>query len=57
MKIDEKVPVIIPMTNTKAKSLIIPAPKIQSEIAAKRVVKLVNSDLERTRLIAVRMIF
>ena len=46
MKIEEKVPVMIPITKTKAKSLIIPAPKIQSDMAAKSVVKLVIIDLE-----------
>ena len=43
MKIEENVPVIIPITNTKAKSLMIPAPKTQSEMAANKVVKLVIS--------------
>ena len=54
---EEKVPVTIPMTKTNAKSLMIPAPKIHSDIAAKRVVKLVMIDRERTRLIAIKMIF
>ena len=57
MKMDEKVPVIIPITKTKAKSLIIPAPKIHRETAANRVVKLVIIDLDKTRLIAIRIIF
>ena len=57
MKIEEKVPVTIPITKTKAKSLMIPAPKIQSDMAAKSVVKLVMIDLESTRLIAMRIIF
>ena len=45
-------PVRIPITNTNAKSLIIPAPKTQSETAASNVVTLVKIDLESTRLIA-----
>ena len=57
MKIEEKVPVIIPITKTNAKSLMIPAPKIQSDMAAKSVVKLVMIDLESTRLIAIRYDF
>ena len=56
MKIEENVPVIIPITNTKAKSLMIPAPKTQSEMAANKVVKLVIIDLDKTRLIAMRII-
>ena len=54
---EEKVPVIIPITNTNAKSLIIPAPNIHREIAARRVVKLVRIDRESTRLIAIKIIF
>ena len=57
IKIEENVPVRIPITKTNAKSLITPAPKIQSDTAANRVVKLVKIDLERTRLIAIIMIF
>ena len=57
MKIDEKVPVKIPITKTNAKSLIIPAPKIQRDKAAKSVVILVKMDLDNTRLIAMIIIF
>ena len=57
MKIDEKVPVKIPITKTNAKSLIIPAPKIQRDKAARSVVILVKMDLDNTRLIAMMIIF
>ena len=57
MKIDEKVPVKIPITKTNAKSLIIPAPKIQRDRAARSVVILVKMDLDNTRLIAMMIIF
>ena len=54
---EEKVPVIIPITKTKAKSLMIPAPNIHKENAASNVVKLVMIDLDNTRLIAISIIF
>ena len=57
MKMDEKVPVRIPMTKTKAKSLMTQAPKTQRETAARRVVILVRIERERTRLMAMVMIF
>ena len=48
---------MIPITNTNAKSLMIPAPNIHKEIAANKVVKLVMIDRDKTRLIAIRIIF
>ena len=53
---EEKVPVKIPITKTNAKSLMIPAPKTHKETAASKVVKLVSTDRERTRLMAMRII-
>ena len=57
MKIEEKVPVKMPITKTKAKSCMTPAPKIHSDKAAISVVALVIMVRESTRLIAIKMIF
>ena len=54
---EENVPVRIPITKTKAKSLITPAPNTHRETAASNVVILVRMERESTLLIAIVMIF
>ena len=49
MKIDENVPVMIPMMKVKAISLMTPPPKRRRETAASKVVKLVSNDAREHR--------
>ena len=57
MKMDEKVPVIIPIVKIRAKSLITPAPKKYRIMDAEKVVILVSMDLDKVQLIARLIIF